>query len=72
MQFATLMLTPLTKDNAAQLNALAHELLHYTPETRVVGKLIDSARLLGREDEARFFALRYRAAYPEAYAHNGL
>ena len=72
VQFATLMLTPLTKDNAAQLNALAHELLHYTPETRVVGKLIDSARLLGREDEARFFALRYRAAYPEAYAHNGL
>jgi O-antigen ligase len=72
VQFATLMLTPLTQDNAEQLNALAHELLHYTPEARVVGKLIDSARLLGREDEARFFALRYRAAYPEAYARSGL
>ncbi len=63
VQFAELTTTPLTRDNAMQLNALAHGLLHYSPEARVVETLIDSARLLGREDEALFFALRYRAAY---------
>lgn len=63
VQFAELSTTPLTRDNAVQLNALAHGLLHYSPEARVVEKLIDSARLLGREDEAQYFALRYRAAY---------
>jgi O-antigen ligase len=61
--FAELTTTPLTRDNAVQLNALAHRLLHYAPEARVVETLIDSARLLGREDEAQYFALRYRAAY---------
>ena len=68
VQFAELTTTPLTPANAVQLNALAHGLLHYSPEARVVQTLIDSARLLGREDEARFFALRYRAAYPATYA----
>ena len=63
VRFAELTTTPLTRDNAVQLNALAHGLLHYSPEARVVETLIDSARLLGREEEARFFALRYRAAY---------
>ncbi len=65
VQFAELTTTPLTRDNAMQLNALAHGLLHYSPEARVVEKLIDSARLLGREDEAQFFALRNRAASPK-------
>jgi O-antigen ligase len=69
VQFAVLAITPLSQDNAAQLNASARELLHYSPEARVVEKLINSARLLGREDEAQFFALRYQRAYPEAYAH---
>ena len=63
VQFAELTTTPLTRDNAMQLNTLAHGLLHYSPEARVVETLIDSARLLGREDEAQFFAVRYRAAY---------
>ena len=65
VQFAELTTTPLTLDNAVQINALAHGLLHYSPEARVVETLIDSARLLGREDEAQFFAVRYRAAYPK-------
>lgn len=68
VRFAELTLTPLTPQNARQLNAMAHELLHFSPEARVVEKLIESAVLLGRDDEARLFMTRYQAAYPEAYA----
>jgi len=68
VQFAEFTLTSLTLENAAQLNAMAHELLHFSPEARVVEKLIESALLLGRDDEAKVFTQRYRAAYPQAYA----
>jgi O-antigen ligase len=69
VHFAEFTLTPLTRDNALQLNTMAHELLHYSPEARVVEKLIESAILLGRDEEALFFLARYRAAYPEAHAN---
>jgi hypothetical protein len=68
VRFAEFTLTPLTRDNAFQLNAMAHELLHYSPEARVAEKLIESAVMLGRDEEALFFLARYQAAYPEAYA----
>jgi hypothetical protein len=68
VRFAELSLTPLTPQNAQHLNALAHQLLHFSPEARVVEKLIESALLLGREEEARAFMQRYQAAYPQAYA----
>lgn len=67
VQFAEFTLTSLTFENAAQLNAMAHELLHFSPEARVVEKLIESAVVLGRDDEARLFMARYQAAYPQAY-----
>jgi hypothetical protein len=66
VRFAELTITPLTRDNAERLNTLAHKVLHYSPEARVVEKLIESARVLGREDEALFFEERWRAAYPKA------
>ena len=68
VQFAELTTTPVTAENAARINTMAHGLLHFSPEARVVEKLIDSAVLLGRHDEARFYAARYRAAYPAEYA----
>ena len=64
VRFAELTTTPLTLDNAAHLNALAHDLLHYSPEAQVVEKLIASALLLGRTEEALYFEVRLRAAYP--------
>ena len=67
-RFAELTLTPLAPGNAAHLNLLAHELLHFSPEARVVEKLIDSAQLLGRDDEAQRYAMRFRLAYPADYA----
>ena len=68
VRFAELTTTPLTHDNAPRLNAMAHELLHFSPEARVAEKVIDSARLLGRLDEARYFEARYRAAFPQEHA----
>ena len=68
VRFAELTTTPLTPDNASKINALALELLHFSPEARVAEKVIDSARLLGRLDEARYFEARYRAAFPQEHA----
>lgn len=68
VRFAELTLTPLTPQNARQLNAMAHELLHFSPEAHVVEKLIESALLLRRDDEAKAFMQRYQTAYPQVYA----
>lgn len=68
VQFAELTLTPLTHDSAARLNAMAQKLMHFSPEARVVETLIESAMMLGRDAEVRFFMARYQAAYPQEYA----
>ena len=67
VQFAELTTASVTRENASKINAMAQNLLHFSPEARVVEKLIDSAVLMGRHDEARFYAARYRAAYPAEY-----
>ncbi len=64
VQFARLTITPLTPANAAEQHALAERMLHFSPEPRVVERLIDSARLLGREDEVRHYRARFKAAFP--------
>ncbi|SFP56674.1 Protein glycosylation ligase [Variovorax sp. PDC80] len=69
VDFAELTLTPVTHENAARMHALAERTLHFSPEPRVIVKLIESAELSGREDEARLIAERFRVAYPGAYAH---
>ena len=68
LRFAALTTTALTPANAAQLHQQALALLHFSPEPRVVDKLIDSAVLLGRPDDAQFYRLRYQAAFPERQA----
>jgi len=68
VKFAELTTTPLTPGNAAHLNALTKELLHFSPEPRVIEVLIDSAALLGREDEVAFYTVRYQAAFAARYA----
>ena len=64
-----LTLTRVTPENAAEINRSAHALLHFSPEARVVEKIIDSALLLGKRDEAVFFMRRMRITYPQDYAH---
>lgn len=66
LDFARLTTTPLSNANAAEIQALAVSLLHYSPEARVVELLIASAHLLGHADTAAFYLTRYRAAFPGA------
>lgn len=63
VRFAELTTTPLTASNAAYLNALAKDMLHFSPEAKVVEVLLNSAVLLGRTDEVAFYAARYKAAF---------
>jgi len=66
-RFAELTLTELTRANAEWTLATARDLLRYSPEPRVVEKLIESATLLGRYDEAVEHLARFKAAFPEAH-----
>ena len=68
VRFAELATTDLTAGNAARVYALSGELLHFSPESRVVEKRIESALLLGQEAEAKSYVVRYKAAFPKEYA----
>ena len=67
VQFAELLATPLTPANAEWTFNTARHLLHYSPEPRVIEKLIESAVLLGRDADALASLARFRAAFPEAH-----
>jgi len=67
-RFAELSITTLTLENAAAVYEMAQAILHYSPEPRVIEKLIESAVMLGRDDEALQYLARYRAAFPEDHA----
>lgn len=69
LAFAELSVTPLTRENAARINALAMELLHYSPEPRVIDSAIQSAMWIGREDQALWLLARLRAAFPAEAAN---
>ncbi|MDI1272055.1 Wzy polymerase domain-containing protein [Polaromonas sp.] len=68
VQFAELTTTTLKHDNAQWTFDTASALLHYSPEPRVIEKVIESAVMLGRDDEALLHLVRYRAAFPGDYA----
>ena len=68
VHFAELTLTDLTRNNAAHIHTLALDVLHFSPEPRVLEKVIESATLLGLDNEALYFAARYKAAFPEGHA----
>jgi len=66
-RFAELTITPLTAANAQWTFDTATQLLHYSPEPRVIEKLIESGVALGRADEMLPYLARFQAAFPEAY-----
>ena len=68
VSFAELVLSPLTPENAQWTYDNASRMLHYSPEPRVVEKLIESAVLLGRDDEASVHLARFKAAFPLDHA----
>ena len=63
VRFAWLTTQDLTPANAAQMHAVALDLLHFSPEPRVIEKVVDGALALGRADEAALHQQRYRIAY---------
>lgn len=67
-RFAELTLASLTRSNAAWMYELSGRVLHYSPEPRVIERAIESATMVGEEDEAVLHLARYRAAFPEDYA----
>ncbi len=68
LAFAEMSITPLTRDNAARMHELAMELLHYSPEPRVIDMAVESAVWIGREDLALWLLARQRAAFPREAA----
>jgi O-antigen ligase len=68
VQFAELTTTPLDRSNAQWTFDTASTLLHYSPEPRIIEKVIESAVMLGRDDEAIAHLARYRAAFPKEHA----
>ena len=49
-------------------NRTAIALLPFSPEPRVIEKVIESAVMLGRDDDAMFHLIRYRAAFDKDHA----
>ena len=66
-RFADLTLDTPDRANAQRLYPLALDVLHYSPEPRVIERAIESATLLGRDREAVLLLARYRAAFPKEY-----
>lgn len=67
VRFAELATTELAPVNAQHQHDLALGLLHFSPESRVVQKLIESATLLGDDAQAMYYLQRFKAAYPKEY-----
>ncbi len=66
--FAKVTTTTPDSDNAAQLYGQALQLLHYSPEPRVIGPLLESARLAGQESVVtERIRARWRAVYAADY-----
>ena len=68
VRFAALTLMQVTPANAAEVHALALRVVHFSPEPKVIARLVESAMALGREDEAARWAARFRIAFPVEYA----
>jgi hypothetical protein len=56
--FAELTTQTITADNAAEIYPQAVRLMHYSPEARVVQRVIDSAKLLGHDGQAQILTER--------------
>ena len=67
VDFAVLSVTPVTEQTAPYLLELGERLLHFSPEAKVVEKILDASLLLGRDDKIAFYAPRFAAAFPEDY-----
>jgi hypothetical protein len=67
VDFAVFSVTPVTEQTAPHLLALGERLLHFSPEAKVVAKILDAALVLRREDKIAFYLPRFAAAFPLDY-----
>lgn len=63
VRFAEVTSTPVTPDNASSMLDASLKVLHYSPEPRVIDKLIASARLLGQTRLADAHQAQKQAVY---------
>ena len=68
MQFASVSLDPVTLEQAEQQLAIARRLMHYSPESRMVIRIIECLRVLERHAEADAEAEHFKQVYPAEYA----
>lgn len=66
-EFAWLTTATVTAENAGTMHAMARRMLHYSPEPRVIIKLIESARMLRVDSEVNEQMRLFQIAYPDAY-----
>jgi len=64
VRFAEVTSRPATRANADWMLPAALQTLHFSPEPRVITKVIESASFLGRDDLALAHLARFRAAFP--------
>ena len=64
VRFAELTGTPVSAENAPALLQESLAMLHYSPEPRVIDKLIDSARQSGQDTLAHWHLRQKQTAYP--------
>lgn len=67
VRFAEVTTRPATRENAEWMLPEALRALHFSPEARVITKVIESATLLGRDDVALAHLARFKAAFPAQY-----
>ena len=68
VRFAMLSTTPPAAAHARAGLGMAQDLLHFSPEPRVIERVVEYASLLGQDDLVAAHMLRYRAAFPEEFA----
>ena len=68
VRFAAVSTDPVTPEKAEQQLAQARQLMHYSPEARVVIRIIECLQALGRDAEAAEQAAHFRLVYPKEYA----
>jgi hypothetical protein len=67
VRFAEVTTRPATRENAPWMLMESLRALHFSPEPRVITKVVESATLLGKEDLAIAHLARFKAAFPAQY-----
>ena len=68
VEFARVSTTDVTPEKAKQQLAQVQQLMHYSPEPRVIIRLIECLQVLGHQAAADAQAEHFRQVYPDDYA----